>query len=421
MKYSAPRGTRDLLPAELSSWQIITHKILQLLENYGYSEIKTPIFEKTDLFIRGIGKLTDIVSKEMYTFEDKKGRSLTLRPEGTAPVVRAYLENNLARNGMQKLYYQGPMFRYERPQSGRYRQFHQIGVEVIGTQAAAIDAECIYLSAKICKEVGIKNVSVAINSVGCAVCRPVIREQFKSFIVSSLKNLCSDCQDRYEKNPLRILDCKREKCRTYFAGLPSPMDVLCQECADHYTTVIEYLDSSGLKYVMDPYLVRGLDYYTKTAFEIRSDSLGAQNAICGGGRYDELVQELGGAKTPAFGFAIGLERLTMVVEQQSGLPENNNYPLIYFVSMGELARRKVFSIRNNLCAQGIRAELDFENRSFKAQFKKANDLNVAYVCIIGEDEMESGTCQLKNMVTGEQEEIDCKGIEERLKSLVVQV
>ena len=268
MKYSAPRGTRDILPDEGIKRKHIVNIIINLLETHGYQEIKTPIFEQTNLFARGIGTLTDIVEKEMYNFKDKKNRCLTLRPEGTASIARAYIENNLSRSGFKKLYYYGPMFRYERPQAGRYRQFEQIGIEAIGSANAMVDAEVILIGLRICQKIGINKTKVLINSVGCPICRPVIREQLRSFITNSLKYLCSDCQRRYSKNPLRILDCKKEKCKTYFAGLPSPIKVLCQECTDHYNTVLNYLESIKIKYKVDPFLVRGLDYYTKTVFEI---------------------------------------------------------------------------------------------------------------------------------------------------------
>jgi histidyl-tRNA synthetase len=389
-----------------------------VLDNHGYHEISTPIFEQTELFIRGIGQLTDIVEKEMYTFQDKKGRSLTLRPEGTAPVVRSYLENNLGREGLQKLYYKGPMFRYERPQAGRYRQFEQIGVELIGSQAPIADAEVITIGTTICEQLGIQDLTVAINSVGCAVCRPVIREQLKTFIVSSLKHLCEDCNRRYSSNPLRILDCKKEHCQTYFAGLPSSISVLCHECADHLSSVLEFLDSAQVKYHVDPFLVRGLDYYTKTAFEIRSDKLGAQNAICGGGRYDELIKELGGQKTPAFGFAFGVERMLMVLKQQEVQPAvRSTAPFVYFVSIGNVAARKAFLFRNKLCSLGIRADIDLENRSLKAQFKKADALKATYVCVIGEEEIAKNQCLLKNMATGKQEQVGFKDLEKKIGSL----
>ena len=419
MKYTAPRGTRDILAEEMTLWNLVRQTASRILQQYQYEEISTPIFEQTDLFVRGIGKLTDVVEKEMYTFEDKKGRSLTLRPEGTASIVRAYLENNLGQKGLQKLYYQGPMFRYERPQAGRYRQFEQIGVEVIGTQAPIVDAEVINVGVKICQALGLDNLSVAINSVGCTVCRPVIREQLKSFINSSLKNLCEDCNRRYEKNPLRILDCKNTKCQQYFAGMPRSMDVLCQECADHFNSVIEYLEVAKISYNINPNLVRGLDYYTKTAFEIRSEQLGAQNSICGGGRYDELVHELGGPKTPAFGFAFGLERVVMLLTQVGIKPEKTDLqPVVYFVTMGEIAKRKAFACRIRLSDLGIRADIDLVPRSFKAQFKVAHDSGAKFVCILGEDEMEKGTCQLKDMASGEQIEIAFDELQERLLNTV---
>ena len=416
MTYTAPRGTRDILSKECRQWQFIEHTARVLLEDCGFEEIKTPIFEHTDLFARGIGSLTDIVEKEMYTFQDKKGRSLTLRPEGTASIVRAYLENNLSRKGIQKLYYHGAMFRYERPQAGRYRQFEQIGVEVIGSKEPVVDAEVMALGVKICEKLGIGGLKIAINSVGCTVCRPVIREQLKSFIVSSLKFLCEDCQRRYEMNPLRILDCKNPQCQKYFSALPSTVSVLCHECADHFSSTLEYLDSAGISYHVDAFLVRGLDYYTKTVFEIRSDQLGAHNSICGGGRYDELIQELGGRKTPAFGFAFGVERVAMVMAQQPSAVSFAPPPMmVYLAVIGEPAKRKAFSWLTQLCTAGIRVEMDLEGRSLKSQLKYASEHKIKYVCILGEDELEQGVCQLKNMEEGTQETIPLEGVLEEIK------
>jgi histidyl-tRNA synthetase len=421
MTYKAPRGTRDILPPETSYLEYIRKNSYDVLKAYGYQQIETPILESTDLFVRGIGKLTDIVEKEMYTFNDKKGRSLTLRPEGTASIVRAYIQNSLYRGGLQKLYYQGPMFRYERPQAGRYRQFEQIGVETLGTQDPIVDAEVIAIALKICQRLGIKEAKVAINSVGCKVCRPVIREQLKSFIVSSLKYLCADCKRRYQENPLRILDCKKKSCQTYFANMPTTTAVLCHECADHYSSVLEYLSVANIPYDTDPNLVRGLDYYTKTAFEIRSDLLGAQNAICGGGRYDELVEELGGPHTPAFGFAFGIDRMLMIIKELQALPDSvDNAPLIYFIGLGEVARRRAFACRNELCDNGIPADMDLQKRSLKTQFKQANARGARYVCVIGQEELAKGICQLKTMSSGHQEPVALADLLKHVRQIIEQ-
>ncbi|MBU0580312.1 MAG: histidine--tRNA ligase [Candidatus Margulisbacteria bacterium] len=406
MKYSAPRGTQDILPEEILYWNYIEEKAARVFKLFNYQEIRTPIFEQTDLFSRSIGTDTDIVEKEMYTFQDKKGRSITLRPEETAPIVRAYLENNLGKQGgIQKLWYQGPMFRYEKPQAGRFRQFHQVGCEIIGTQSPLADAELIQLAVQMFSELGLKDLEVAVNSVGCQICRPVIREKLKSFLGDSLPHLCADCQRRFKKNPLRILDCKNKKCRHYLMGLSSLNDALCHECQDHFHSVLNYLDTMGIKYKHNYAMVRGLDYYTKTVFEVISKNLGAQDAVCGGGRYDNLVKELGGVAVPAVGFAFGMERTVMVLKEQNVELPKGEMKKVFFAIMGEVARNKAITIIPKVREKGFQVELDYDGKGLKAQLKRANKINADCVVIIGEEEVDKNIVQVKNMATGEQKEL----------------
>ncbi len=407
MKYILPRGTRDILPEEMGFWHNIESVSRTLFHLYNYHEIRTPIFESTGLFEGSIGNETDIVEKEMYTFLDKGGRSLTLRPEGTAPLVRAYLQNNMHKKQRNsKLYYCGPMFRYERPQAGRYRQFHQVGVENIGTPEPFADAEVISLGVHLFDELGLTDLSVTINSVGCPVCRPVIEERIKQFIGTNLHFLCGDCQRRFDTKPLRILDCKSNQCKTYFSGLPDIRDSHCQECRDHFNSVLEYLDSLGIMFHINPRLVRGLDYYTRTTFEIISDQLGAQNALCGGGRYDYLVEKMGGPHTPAVGFAFGLERAVMILKS---LLDHNHYDdviSIFIAPIGFAQRTKCFYILDELRRAGIKCEMSYVTEELKPQLRQANRLGAEYTLIYGYDEAERHIMIIKKMANGEQHEIE---------------
>ncbi|MEA3454692.1 MAG: histidine--tRNA ligase, partial [Candidatus Caldatribacteriota bacterium] len=317
MFIKVPKGTQDILPEDISKWYYIEDIIKEILNKYGYKEIRTPFFEYTDLFVRGIGESTDIVTKEMFTFPDRKGRSLTLRPEGTAPVVRAYLENTMGRTSkVIKLFYLGPMFRCEKPQAGRFRQFNQFGIEIIGTKSSAADAEVIITVLDVYKKLGLKNLEILINSVGCKKCRIDYVQKLKKYLKDKKDFLCSECKERYTKNPLRVLDCKKDSCKRTIEEAPMITENLCQECESHFAQVKSYLDDQKIVFHEDPHLVRGLDYYTKTAFEIISGGLGAQNAIGGGGRYDDLIEELGGKPTPAVGFAAGIERMIIAIDQQ---------------------------------------------------------------------------------------------------------
>lgn len=406
MKYTAPRGTRDIVWPEIKYWQHIEKIASGIFKQYNYNEIRTPVIEPTELFTRGIGQQTDIVTKEMYTFMDKGNRSLTMRPEGTASIVRALIQNNLLGNAdIAKLYYAGPMFRYERPQAGRYRQFHQIGLEAIGSANPLVDAEVINIGVKIFDRLGLTGLSVHVNSLGCKVCRPVIVEQLKSFIEMNLPNLCEDCQSRFDRNPMRIMDCKNPKCQKYFAGLPDSTKVLCQECKDHFNFVLEYLAASKLDFIVDATLVRGLDYYTKTVFEIKSDVLGAQNTICGGGRYDNLVKDLGGPKTPAMGFAFGMERTVLAMVEKGIQIEDRSDLDVFVITLGHFAQVKGFIILEYLRDHGIIGDIDHEQKSLSAQMKKANKLKVKKAIIIGDEEIAEGYVMIKTMDTGIQERV----------------
>jgi len=404
-KYTVPRGTRDILPEEVVLWQFVEQKAREIFALYNFREIRTPIFEHTELFLRGIGENTDIISKEMYSFQDRKGRSLTLRPEGTASVVRAYLEaNRHNQEPLSKLWYQGPMFRYERPQAGRYRQFHQMGCEVLGATSAYQDTEVIVLAQHFFETIGLKGLEVHLNSVGCLTCRPVIKERLKSFLGDNLNNLCEDCRKRFETNPLRILDCKNPHCNDFFVMLPDISDVLCAECKEHYHDVQNYLNILRVKYKINPRLVRGLDYYTKTVFEVVSAHLGAQNAVCGGGRYDNLIKELGGPAIPAVGFAFGLERTVLIMQnQKTAVRESKPYLLI--LPLGENAGNRAVILANKLRHKNIPLEVDVSGRTLGAKLKTADKLGARYVYILGEDELVNKCGQLKNMSDGKQRKI----------------
>lgn len=399
MNYKAPRGTRDILPEESFAWRFIIQTIIRVLTTYHYEEIQTPIFESADLFQRAVGDTTDIVEKEMYTFSDKGDRLMALRPEGTASIVRAYLQNGeyFQKKKLVKLFYEGAMFRYERPQTGRYRQFHQIGVEAIGSFSPLLDVESMMMGAHIFQELGLADVTLAVHSVGCDVCRPVIRERIKAFTESILTSLCPDCQTRFERNPLRILDCKNPTCQMFFTGMPNMDSALCNECSDHFFSVLNLLEANNVPHEVDSHLVRGLDYYTKTVFEIRSSVLGAQNAVCGGGRYDNLIAELGGRKTPAFGFAVGLDRLYMILKDlQLPIPAK---PVVTFfvIGLGAISKEPAFKCLSMLRKKGIVADFCFKEGSINDGLREALLVKATYAVIIGENEVENHTFTLKNL------------------------
>ena len=407
MEIRAPRGTNDILPQDTAKWQYLEQKSKEIFSTYNYEEIRTPIFEKTGLFQRGIGEATDIVEKEMYTFEDKGGRSITLRPEGTASVVRSFLENKIYGQAQPtKYYYCGPMFRYERPQSGRYRQFHQIGVEVFGADSPAIDAEIISLGMNFISELGLKNLEVQLNSVGCPKCRASYKQKLLDYFEPYLDQLCSDCQNRYETNPLRILDCKVDRDQDFMADAPKIYEELCDECADHFSGVKEYLDILNIDYNLDATLVRGLDYYTKTAFEVVCKELGAQDTVFGGGRYDKLAEEIGGRDVPGIGFAMGMERILLALEEQDiELPINQEIDL-FITTIGEEAEKTAFRYLHDLRKENIKVEMDYLNRSVKGQMKCADRNNAQYSIILGGNELEKGVATVREMKTGDQEEIE---------------
>lgn len=406
MKYSIPRGTKDILPDEALLWQNLEEACRRVFAVYNYNEIRTPVFERTELFTRSIGGTTDIVKKEMYEFKDRKGRSLTLRPEETAPVVRACLENNLiGPDQITKLYYIGPMFRYERPQAGRQRQFHQAGVEVFGSSDPLLDAEIVLMNVQLFRELGLNALEVNINSVGCEKCRPDFRKELKKYFKENVARMCADCKERFEFNPLRILDCKEEKCQGPIDGAPASVDFLCPACRDHFEQVIKMLDYQQVKFNVNKRLVRGLDYYTRTTFEVVSGKLGAQNAVSGGGRYDTLVQELGGKATPAVGFAIGMERVIQIMTNDECRMTNEGKIILFIATLGDEAGKLGFDLLSKAREKGIAADMDYVGKSLKAQLKMADRLGAKYVYLLGADELSKGSAALKNMGTGEQKEV----------------
>ena len=403
MLTSGPRGTHDITPSEIKNWRRVEKAARDICDLYHYGEIRTPIFEHTELFLRGIGETTDVVQKEMYTFTDRGGRSVTLRPENTAAVVRSYLEQKLyADTQATKLFYIGPMFRYDRPQAGRLRQFHQFGIEAIGPAGPSVDAEIIVLAVRFFESLGLKDLNLMINSVGCPKCRPQYRVVLQEFLQDKKEELCENCQSRFDRNPMRILDCKEEKCNRLSTGAPQMIDCLCEECTEHLAGLRQYLEAAGLTYTLNPRLVRGLDYYTKTAFEIQYPLLGAQSAVCGGGRYDGLIEECGGPSTPGIGFAIGLERVLLAMEKQELLDPFEDAVPVWVIPIGSMSVLPAFSLLNRLRELGIPSDMDHAGRSLKSQMKQANRTQARYVAMIGEDEARTNQVTLKNMSTGEQ-------------------
>lgn len=402
----ALRGTQDILPDQVYKWNYIESVIRDLCSRYDYKEIRTPIFEDTRLFLRGIGDTTDVVTKEMYSFEDRGGRSVTLRPENTASVVRAYLEHKLYGDQQtHKFFYIGSMFRYDRPQAGRYREFHQFGVEVLSAMSPAADAEVIALAYDLLKSLGLKDLSLHINSIGDSMCRPVYRAKLIEFFEKRKDHLCEDCRERLYKNPLRILDCKEEGCKKAAVGAPEITDYLCETCNEKFDAVKQYLSALEIPYTIDSRLVRGLDYYTNTAFEIQYLPLGAQSAICGGGRYDGLVEEMGGPATPGIGFAVGMERLLLALDMQNLIPFLEESPKVYIAALGQDAVAEGLKIQHALRTKNILAELDLQGKSLKGQMKQAGKLKSIYTVIIGSDELQKGIAIVKDMEKGNQETV----------------
>jgi len=419
MNFKVPRGTQDILPSESWKWQKVESIIRDVCDEYRYKEIRTPIFEQTELFQRTVGDTTDIVTKEMYTFTDRGNRSMTLRPEGTAPVVRSFVENKMFGYPDQpvKLYYQGPMFRYERQQAGRYRQFVQFGVEAIGSADPAIDAEVIALAMGVYKQAGLTDIKLVLNSLGDSESRNAHRDALVAHFTPHIGEFCNDCQSRLEKNPLRILDCKVDREHPLMETAPSLADYLNEQSATYFEQVKGYLDEVGISYELDPNLVRGLDYYNHTAFEIMStaEGFGAITTLCGGGRYNGLAEEIGGPSAPGIGFGMSIERLLLALEAEGKSFKQEAELDVYIVTLEESAHRKGFKLLNELRNAGIRADMDYMDRKMKAQMKSADRFNVKSVIVIGEDEVEGEAVQLKNMADGSQEKIEDAKVIEKIK------
>nr|MDK2850477.1 histidyl-tRNA synthetase [Candidatus Cloacimonadota bacterium] len=407
MNYKIPRGTYDILPKDSAKWQYVQRIFRETAASFGYEEICTPIFEMAELFERSSGESSDVVQKEMYRFQDQKGRDFALRPEGTAPVVRSFVENHLdLQGGRHKFYYIGPMFRYDRPQKGRYRQFYQYGIELIGSNHPFFDAEVISLEMQFLKALGLKKIRLEINSVGCAECSSDYDAALQDYYRPHLAELCPDCQKRYEKKPRRLLDCKVPSCKVLRQDAPSQLDYLDAPCRDHFAQVQSYLNDMQIDYKINPAIVRGLDYYTNTAFEIIVDDLGAQNSLAGGGRYNGLIAAIGGKDTPAIGFAGGFERLLLAMQNEGISTAEPLKPQIYIIGIGEAAQKVVIQLLSQLRNRGIYAEYNPDKSSFKAQIKAANAMGAAYAGIIGEDELSSGMISLKDLASGEQSTVD---------------
>ncbi|MBQ9485845.1 MAG: histidine--tRNA ligase [Clostridia bacterium] len=411
-----PKGTKDVLPAESFKWQYVEKTARDTAKVFNAKEIRTPVFEHTEVFARGVGETTDIVNKEMYTFLDKGGRSVTLKPEGTAGTVRAFVESGLYAGALPvKTFYITPCFRYERPQAGRLREFHQFGVEFFGSADAGIDAEVILLAKTFLDKLGVKDLTLYINSIGCKECRKEYHKALKEYLSANYGELCDLCKDRYEKNPMRILDCKNENCKRITENAPVITDFLCDDCKAHFGRVKDLLTAAGVEFKLNPKIVRGLDYYTKTVFEFVSESIGAQGTVCGGGRYDGLVEEFGGGKIPGVGFAVGIERLLLLLESTGvKIPESDGLAL-YIAPMGDAERLKAFEIVSDLRARGIVAETDYMNRGVKAQFKYADKLGAKFVGVIGSDELDRGVIKIKNMADGAETEKQFNAVAEFLE------
>ncbi len=412
-RITAPRGTQDILPEDSYRWHYVEKMLMEVMQNFGFKEIRLPTFEHTELFLRGVGDTTDIVNKEMYTFNDKAGRSITLRPEGTSNTVRATLEHGLLGGALPlKAYYLQSNFRYEKPQKGRLREFHQIGIEVFGAPGAAADVEVIATGAEILRRAGLKEVKLEINSLGCPACRPGYHEALKGYFRSQEEKLCGTCRERLDKNPLRILDCKSPACQAVAKDAPVMREFLCDECKDHFAAVQKGLDNLGIAYEVNPTIVRGLDYYTKTVFEFIHTGAGSQGTVCGGGRYDGLFEELGGPATPGVGFGLGIERLLMVMEAEGAFIPEDRKPDLYIASIGEKGALAAAKLALALRRQGKYVVYDLMDRSLKAQMKFADKTGAAYVLVLGDDEVASQKGKLKQMQTGEETEIAFDGLEE---------
>ncbi len=418
MRYHRPKGTFDVLPGDAPRWRLVERAFRDTSRCFGYGEIRTPIFEDTDLFVRSVGQDTDIVAKEMYTFEDKGGRSLTLRAEGTAPTVRAFIEDNIQgqdRERLVKLFYIAPIFRQDKPQAGRFRQHHQAGVEAIGSSEPAVDAEVIDLALTFYRALGIEGTRVLINSVGCPACAPGYVDTLRASVADSVEHMCHDCRRRFETNPLRLLDCKNETCRQITAGAPTMLDNLCGECEAHFDGVRAHLEALGIAYEIDPRIVRGLDYYTKTAFEFRHDALGAQDSIGAGGRYDGLVEQCGGPATPGVGLGIGIERVLLVREALDVEDVQESRAGSFIVTIGDEAWPPGYRLLHELRGAGLKAEIDYRRRSIRAQMRYADNEGFLNAVILGEDELARGVATVRDMVSGEQQEVPLDDLAAHLK------
>lgn len=418
MLTKAPRGTKDITPKDAYKWNYVENKFREICSLFGYEEMRTPVFEHTELFKRSVGDTTDIVQKEMYSFTDKGGRDITLKPEGTAGVVRAFIENKLyADTQPTKLFYITPCFRYERPQAGRQRQFHQFGIEALGSDKPSLDAEVIALAVQFFTEVGLKDLAVSINSVGCPTCRAEYNARLKEYLDKKSDVLCETCLERKDKNPMRVIDCKNPTCKENLNDIPFMVDHICDDCKDHFEKLQTYLKEMDINFVVDKTIVRGLDYYKKTAFEIISNDIGSQSTVCGGGRYDGLVEQLGGPKgVSGIGFALGAERLLLTMENNNIEIENPYATDIFIVTIGDEAKTKSFKLLKDLRTNNISAENDHLDRSVKAQFKYSDKINAKFTIVIGDDELANDTATLKNMSTSEQTTIKLSEIVQELKS-----
>ena len=417
MLSKAPRGTKDITPKDVYKWHYVEKKFREICALYGYEEIRTPIFEYTEVFARSVGDTTDVVQKEMYSFTDRGDRQLSLKPEGTAGVIRSFIENKMyADTQPTKLYYITPCFRYERPQAGRQRQFHQFGIEVLGSDGPSVDAEVISLAVQFFNEMGLKNLSVNINSVGCPTCREEYNRKLKEYLDKKVDVLCETCLERKDKNPMRVIDCKNPHCKENLQDIPFMIDHLCEDCKDHFDKLQTYLKEMDINYVVDKTIVRGLDYYKKTAFEIISNDIGSQSTVCGGGRYDGLVEMLGGPKgISGIGFALGAERLLLTLENNNIEIENPKSTDIYIATIGDAAKTKSFKLIKDLRTNHISADNDHLDKSLKAQFKYSDKLNAKYTVVIGDDELANDTATLKNMKTSEQTTIKLSELVDELK------
>ncbi len=417
MLSKAPRGTKDITPKDVYKWHYVEKKFREICALYGYEEIRTPIFEHTEVFARSVGDTTDVVQKEMYSFTDRGDRQLSLKPEGTAGVIRSFIENKMyADTQPTKLYYITPCFRYERPQAGRQRQFHQFGIEVLGSDGPSVDAEVISLAVQFFNEMGLKNLSVNINSVGCPTCREEYNRKLKEYLDKKVDVLCETCLERKDKNPMRVIDCKNPHCKENLQDIPFMIDHLCEDCKEHFDKLQTYLKEMDINYVVDKTIVRGLDYYKKTAFEIISNDIGSQSTVCGGGRYDGLVEMLGGPKgISGIGFALGAERLLLTLENNNIEIENPKSTDIYIATIGDAAKTKSFKLIKDLRTNHISADNDHLDKSLKAQFKYSDKLNAKYTVVIGDDELANDTATLKNMKTSEQTTIKLSELVDELK------